>query len=346
MKNALCLTFCLLFLIGLGACTPDQEEEEQSNPRFSLPLDSFCTAFLSVFEEQQTRCGNGHIDPVERAELSMFCEEGILGSVRAGVIVYEPRLATACLASYQQSCNPESSDVACSKAFRGTVAPGEECFFELECADGGCANGNNSCPGTCEFLAQPGGSCVDRACPEGTYCNLNSICATELGAGEPCFGGECEGGLECYCDDIPCTTVGEGLEGVCQEPPPLGEEGEACSYDRACRDGFFCLSDVGSSHERGRGRCEVVAKPGDPCDVGGTDLNWFFNGCEGSLCGAAEGQTRGICTLSEEGGLCITSGFEFDIPTCDGDFVCGEDGRCQAYSEDNTSSEDSFCVRP
>lgn len=87
---------------------------------------------------------------------------------------------------------------------RGELEDGDECVSSVECADfGTCENDNDgggfTVGGTCRAAAGEGDACDDRRCLPGL------LCSAEL---------------------------------RCEEPPPLADDGDDCTFDFQCVSGF------------------------------------------------------------------------------------------------------------
>ncbi len=142
----------------------------------------------------------------------------------------------------------------------GTLATGQPCDENRQCASGACRTGDSS------DLAAPSGPsdcgvCVDEKAP-GEACGGAAVCTV----GSACVSGYCQesgdppgsacssvkGESSCQLSSY-CTGFGQG---TCVRRPGLGE---------ACGDAPGCLDDL----ECHAGRCEAVhpVADGDPCDI-------------------------------------------------------------------------------
>jgi hypothetical protein len=176
-------------------------------------------------------------------------------------------------------------DTACDAYLQGTVAQGDPCVLDGECAgdeDVYCTlSGDDTCSGVCDSY---GPSCAQE-CEGDTYCDEDkSECVAYAAQGEDCIGARCASDL--YCDfDIadpvcaPLNALGEACElFTCQEGLYCDEdssvcatqkqEGEACTDFGQCSDDTFCDENVCSSGG-GFDFTFTVAQAGEPClDMG------------------------------------------------------------------------------
>lgn len=175
----------------------------------------------------------------------------------------------------------DSYDSACDAYLQGTVAQGDPCVLDGECAgdrDVYCdPQGDDECSGICGSF---GPSCAQE-CGDDTYCDEDKAeCVTYAAQGEDCINARCESDLYCDFDvfDPVCTALkaeGEACDLFeCQEGLYCDEdssacttqkqEGEACTDFGQCSDDTFCDDDVCTS-EAGPDITFTVAQDGEPC---------------------------------------------------------------------------------
>lgn len=347
------LAFLLLWLLWVPLAGCEEEEGSSSNPaaRISIPLESFCAQFAASTADQYLRCAGEYINEEDTAALTRVCEDILLPAVEADAVLYDGREATACLLAQRSQCQNVLESGTCL-ALRGTLAPGEPCYSDLECAQGVCEQ-EEACPGVCSQIAPAGGSCQDRACGKDSYCTENLLCARRLGEGGACSRDEqCVAGLVCVCEgDSFCGSLPEESQGSCAPPPAPAQEGAPCGEARACDAGLFCQTAQNTSYDS-EGLCRPRRQPGESCQVGGLDLEWFYRGCENALCQPeAPGSGIGLCALSEVGQPCAhveLDGPDFSTSAreCTGELVCDEDSGLCRMSFGQGQFDPPLCLRP
>jgi len=132
--------------------------------------------------------------------------------IASGLVKYDALAARRCVNGFAalRTCSSiaiavtfKELDVACNAVFTGTVAPGDTCYFDEECAAHGvCTFGQcpstTCCAGTCTAAPAPiplGGDCTTASgpCVDGAVCGLNAqgttpllVCLKVAGPGEAC----------------------------------------------------------------------------------------------------------------------------------------------------------------
>src|SRR5690606_36110787 len=140
-----------------------------------------------------------------------FAVEDLTQRIEAGLVVFDREQADACLAALEglscvQSAATDVFEAECARIFTGTIADGQACIHADACRRG-----------PCEFRGPPpaavGETCdLTVPCQRGAFCRDDSeTCVARLEAGSSCDADpQCLAGLVCR-------------DGVCDEPPRLGE---------------------------------------------------------------------------------------------------------------------------
>jgi len=208
--------------------------------------------------------------------------------------------------------SPERPRGPCAELFVGTIAVGQGCEWEFQCAGAAyCARDSGRC-GTCaakktlgqgcnssehcESLACDDGVCVtpglegsqcssDKACLGQRYCDkATSRCAAPAPTNYLAIGADCLGGGEC--DPIAYATCDAGT-GKCIAPT-TSQLGQACSSPA----GLKCTDDLRCSDAEAGGTCVVMSQEGDGCGSD-DDCGGFLN-CENNEC--SYNSYDGTCT--------------------------------------------------
>ena len=259
------------------------------------------------------------------------------GQMEAGFLEYDEHGAKECLDSLKSTC--QQTGDPCRHVFRGKLSVGSSCKMDEECSSGWCDTGN-SCPGVCAEPAKEGEACGDTPCAEGLAC-LEGTCKPEpppAELGEDCSNVSCAYGL--YCDDqlvcqqrLPRDAACEKddqcdpgllcIQGTCQQPVLVTQEGEPCDAD----EGRFCDMDAGLWCSMGRaGTCEKFRQEGEKC----LDLqNRTFVACDFTKDLYCDADLRnptsdGYCRPLKDDGQGCTRDEECKSHTC-------ESGSCQPY---------------
>lgn len=284
---------------------------------------------------QQARCTRAvrcELFPDEATCMAYFRivpDPSIAAAIDADVLKYDGGRAKSCVdAIAQQSCDLTTADghalpAACTEMFDGTIAGGDNCSFDAECASGTC-NLPEPCPekgccvGTCrpaQSRAAAGGDCAkDRDCADKLVCGTDMQCHAPAAETEAC-------GSDRECSDgLACIGANQFMPGACRKLPHAGE---ACPYGRCADENLRCDADTTScvavglpgaacpkETECGRGfqcnkdthACETTPQLGMPCT----------NGCAGdAFCSVVEGASAGTCVAPFANGS-----------PCDGYFQC------------------------
>jgi hypothetical protein len=190
---------------------------------------------------------------------------------------------------------------------KGTFAPGEGCFANVQCDSGYCDYSVIEACGVCKRPRALGESCgeatdlcVEGGCREGT-CQLEG-----KKLGEDCTGH----GIECqstlYCKQTKCVA--------------LGQAGASCDASTYCADGLTCQA----------GACVTLTADGAGCS---DDFVCFSGWCNG-----------GTCTTKPTG---LTEGESCSVGYCRAELRCDESQVCVAptYVPEGADCTSSTCER-
>jgi hypothetical protein len=204
----------------------------------------------------------------------------------------------------------DAFDASCGALLVGTVAVGEPCVDDSQCADGNACLRDDAfagCARSCRAILGVNDSCVDRrddcqddARCDGTVCVSRNLTATgaqcfghEECASGRCFdfvcaeksvrGGECVAEGDCqfgqYCRPLPPST---GLLGICEDFSAAADE---CGFAIRCAGNQLC---AGFARRAGGGNTNGVCRPtpadvGDPCVPVADGFDRADTGCFGDL---------------------------------------------------------------
>jgi hypothetical protein len=265
----------------------------------SIPLSQLGDHVTNVVCASSVRCGELPDDATCRAVTGVHLEQ-IMADVASGKTIYDGTAAAACLdAIAAVGCNLsdglEDSPEACRKMLQGTVAVGETCFTDTECASQNCALPAACATGTCcagscapaiEQVAA-GGDCSgpQSRCVSTATCKVAAgatapTCQPRVGLGEPCDGvPACTAGLWCQlpvaggagtcvrfpgtgeaCDaeTLPCDSSKDTCDVETNTCAPVLAVGAACGPGPQCA--IYAVCDPGTM------TCAVLGRPGDGCE--------------------------------------------------------------------------------
>ena len=199
---------------------------------------------------------------------------------------YNSSRMSACQNAMKQLACDEDPDMIpeCRQILTGSLATGESCYSDYQCASGWCDQ-TIACPGVCAETLPKGGTCFQSSqCNAGLFCDYREeVCTDELLLAEPgeeCeYSSQCAHGLSCVVTDF------QNWEGTCQPWLNLNDE---CNLDGSW--GLTCGPDLVCDDTTGRCTAITVVALGQTC-----------NG-ETLVCDLGQ---RAICTGDmEEPGLC------------------------------------------
>jgi hypothetical protein len=230
----------------------------------SIALSELDQALQQARCERLARCKLFPDEAACMAVSRVLPDTSVAAAIAAHKIRYDGERARQCVdATAAQSCDVTAHDShlaprACTAMFTGTVAGGEGCSIDPECASGTCdlpatCPEMGCCTGTCRATQPPGkagDACAkDRDCADGLVCGHDATCHAPGKADEPChIDPECSDGLACV--GASGTTAG-----TCHALPHAGE---ICPDQRCAEANLRC--DDASLH-----RCAPFGLPGDPC---------------------------------------------------------------------------------
>lgn len=193
----------------------------------------------------------------------------------------------------------------CAALGRGTLAVGDDCYFDNQCASGVCNGLSSSSCGTCRARAKAGEACgtssTNVPCEDGLVCL--AISSTEgtceaVDVAPSREGAACEYASDCgnawlACIDNKCTQRGDVCQSIYHAPSD-------------CKAGQTC--DIKKNKDLGRCVDADLGYAGEACNSGGwRDVEKNQYPCSPDLYCATSG-TYGTCrTRVAEGGSCSPS---------------------------------------
>ena len=187
-------------------------------------------------------------------------------------VTFDEDAAGECISAIEGAdlCNPTPEDIqlgtqACASILQGTIAPGDACTADDECAgDASCQTGDDPCDGVCVENDPADTSCGDTSCAADQACIIDgedTSCVDLLSVPE---------GGACGFQDIVCAPGLEcGDDNTCAPYSPLNARGEACNTNIGaqgdlgpCELGLACRVDGGFI---GEGTCGDFKAAGETC---------------------------------------------------------------------------------
>ncbi len=277
----------------------------------STALSDLTEALHQARCDHLTRCGTSPDETICLAlarlapDLRVVPDVSVQGAIAAHKIRYDGHRASQCVAAIAaQSCEVTAHDVrvlasACVEMFTGTLAGGERCSIDAECASATCELPGDCperacCVGSCraaQAAGAAGAACAkDHDCDKGLVCGLSQTCLEPAGQDAPCdLDRDCQDGLACL-------GVAANVRGACKPLPALHEP---CPYQRCGSENLRCDD---ATHT-----CVTLGVVGDACAK--------FSDCAfGLACETASHTCRVYPTL----------GMPCDS-TCTGDAFCAID---------------------
>ncbi|HUJ59623.1 MAG TPA: hypothetical protein VLX92_14055 [Kofleriaceae bacterium] len=266
----------------------------------SIKYDDYAAEQLAAQCKRLVRCGLFDTADACAAFFKLLPDTSMAAAIAEGKVRYDGEAASDCTSALAAiTCDGTSAAArqppkACTSVFTGTVATGDTCAFDAECASDICLVDSSSCDGTtcCDGACADagvvaiGGTCkVSAQCVTGAYCTIDQTCAALGQDGDSCFvDAQCDVGLGCDLATNP---------GLCHV---FAAEGAPCTSGCA---------EIGDTCKAGT--CVAVGLPGDPCTT------------------AADCSPDGVCDAS---GMCADAP-DIGMP-CVG--FCAADAWCDATS--------------
>lgn len=241
-------------------------------------------------------------------------------AVAAGRASVNVAAFTQCLIDFSADrCNTAATAPSCPTRYIGTVADGQGCFNDAECASPGATCVTTDCEaacctGTCTPRAKLGEACHDfGACEPGLVCSLGSLKCVIGDAGTSCPDRlDCDQGN--WCDN-----------GICKPDLP---EGAVCDSLLQCGGETSC---VGTKTRGATPHCRRVTSAGDACD-------WF---CLGNLlCDHPNVDVLGVCRPMPQ----INDACSALVPCVGQNLRCSPEGKCVQRTGLNLPCTDGTCL--
>ena len=261
--------------MSMGGCEPDApgEPDAQVIPdsclgdiapedAFSCAVASICAVYAPCFGDALSGADCRALDPAFFDLFGLDTSHGaavLTNALAAGTLAYDGQEMARCLADVRAlSCQDifasTRAPFGTCRAFVGTVATGDDCVRDLECAAPGaycertaCTDGDVCCPGQCADSRPIDGLCArDIECGDGGHC-VDGLCA------------DGQVGARCV-EDSHCA-----LDNHCQAGACVADRasGTGCERDAQCQAPNSC---VGRNLPTG-GTCARSLMTGDPCSI-------------------------------------------------------------------------------
>ena len=235
----------------------------------------------------------------ERTRESLFAT--MRTDIASGLVVYDSLAARRCVDDFGalRTCSlttlasaSKQLDADCGAVFKGTLATGQTCFFDEECAGQGtcalaqCGSNMACCAGLC--TAKPaqipvGGDCsmAPVQCVDGTTCAFNPqgtspplLCLATAGPGQACS-------PTTGCQSPYACVTAAGASGTCIAPSGSGQTCGAATTS-------FC-DDGRESCDVTTNRCTPHIAVGGTCDASSAVSCVGYASCTGATCVALGG---------------------------------------------------------
>ena len=221
-----------------------------------------------------------------------------------------------------QRCNTAAAAPSCKLRYTGTIANGQPCYADAECAAPGATCtpqdcGASCCTGTCTPKKQLGETCDDfGACEPGLVCSTSTLTCVTGDVGAVCTRTGCDPAN--YCNGV------GSQPGLCVADVVAGG---ACSSLLQCGGETVC---VGLQRPVMPPTCRRVTQAGDACD-------WFCLGnlyCDLPAATDALGTCRPLPTATQS---CSA------LRPCVGSGVYCKNGSCQPRASASQACADGVC---
>jgi hypothetical protein len=235
----------------------------------SVRLEDVDTEALRARCERFTRCGLFTDQDACEAYFRIVVDVNRQPAIDAGLVRYDGEAARRCDdAIAAMTCDGTSREARvppadCAKIFVGTVADGDACQDDTECASARCnrdfsqCDAQACCMGTCANTQRSavGDQCNDtRDCVADTSCGQDHLCHALGGVGADCFvDNQCDYGLGCTGTSFPKTCTKAATLGNTCPDKLCAEIGSVCNAAGTCvaaglpGGSAACASDVDCS---------------------------------------------------------------------------------------------------
>jgi hypothetical protein len=230
-----------------------------------------------------------HADGIQGGALTAMRRERARAVEDGRAAIDEAQFTQCLIETAADRCNTAFLTPSCKLRFSGTIADGQPCLGDIECASPGATCARDCADACCEGVCDPadaiGATCESfYGCVPGATCDIGTCFAGDLGSQCNTLGG-CD--PERYCDLQTHTCK--------QDLPP----GATCTNLLQCGGETSCVGLETSA----TGTCSRLTEAGDPCDA-------FCYGnlvCAGGVCKSlpAVGQTCGSVPCLGAGNVCI-----------------------------------------
>ena len=231
----------LALLVTVAGCGEEDDPGVEAIDYAQQERDAIC--------DYRVRCGfstdrDACLGSVERSRATIQA----IGGIDSERVDYDRKAALAYVELLEEAgceatiANGRALEAARAEVLQGSVAAGDSCFADTECA------------GERALCDQTG--CGGQICCEGTCAEIQTL---SLGSACPLFPIDADR-LTAFCEDTaycaPPPDDGSGeppAMGTCQ---PRADNGEPCDRNEACLDGQRCAMD----------QCFVLSTAGQPCN--------------------------------------------------------------------------------
>lgn len=320
-RSFLGLALVSSLVFGFAACGDDETGPPPPGP---IPLEKLAAEFETADCEAKVRCTvMADVDTCKAVDGPDYALLQLISDVTAEKVTYDEQGGRDWVEAIRNAPCQNTLAVARSLedgfygAFQGTIAEGESCFVDGDCAAKGlcdrsaCEGGPSCCVGVCTARPEPvaeGGDCSMAACVDSAFCKGPEDPDGEGGEG-PTGGSTCQpradNGQDCD-DTFGCQEGQRCGNGKCYK---LSATGEPCNPNLS----VSCL-DFSNWCETTESKCAPLPQAGQPCGTNGAQCA-LYAFCDGGTCQPRPGAGAGC---GEEG-----------QPNCIGDLRC-QDGTCTA----------------
>ena len=252
-----------------------------------IPISQYVSLVLAAGCEYAVRCGEypDVATCLSSQQVLPHYYDTLSADVADGKVAYDATQARSCVDLWSNTPCTRTAflnvpNFPCDSVFTGTVAVGDTCFFQEECASRVCqidytvCDRAQCCPGVC--VAAPtvvgvGGDCTssNTTCATAATClpdanGVTETCQRTPVVGDPCVGTAVPCQYPLYCDPT---------SGTCQAPV---DTGQACNPNA---NGLGC-DEVADVCEPSTSVCTRLPGPGQPCDPTDGGLCLIYERCD------------------------------------------------------------------